>query len=137
MCSCLWPWQFILHEWKEKTPVHCLLVNWSDAILLKYAGLVSTQGDARRLYHRFRSLSCKQFWYLPLQPWIKKIVRRLMLNLATPSLLLLASSTSPDPLLVYMLNFVPTLNGLSGSFGLTVINPQRTPGCLWKQPYFP
>lgn len=64
------------------------------------------------------------------QPWIKMIVRREMLNLAALSKSLSKSLTSPDPLLVNMVNFVPTSYGLCGNFGLSVIKPKRTPGCL-------
>ena len=86
---------------------------------------------------RFKGSSCRHSWYLPLHPWITKIVRRVMLNLAALSLLTPTSSTSPDPFLVNMVNLVPTSDGLCGNFALMLRNPQRTPGCLLKQPYFP
>ena len=86
---------------------------------------------------RFKGSSCRHSWYLPLHPWITKIVRRMMLNLAALNLLTLTSSTSPEPLLVNMVNLVPTSDGLCGNFALMLRNPQRTPGCLLKQPYFP
>ena len=86
---------------------------------------------------RFEGSSCRHSWYLPLHPWITRIVRRVMLNLAALSLLTPTSSTSPDPFLVNMVNLVPTSDGLCGNFALILKNVQRTPGCLLKQPYFP
>ena len=81
-------------------------------------------------YSKFKSSNWNHSYYLPCQPWIKMIVRREMLNLAALSKSLSKSLTSPDPLLVNMVNFVPTSYGLCGNFGLSVIKPQWTPGCL-------